>query len=337
MSDVSKSGSTGTVGINGVTPGAPGTAGGPGGSATATNNANGVDFINTAEATGGAGLAGAGVALATATGSGEAGTASSTASTSLGSGFLVTAVQAAASAPVSGTTVTDAEAQIGGTTATFSTGKQSIATVDGAPALASVTTVLNANSNIAAAFATNPSYFGLGELGGAYSKAGSGTQTEISNVTLTVDLTKVTDLQNLELGLYSGKSLGSGFESLTCTVIGDGTQVLTTTFTSAGAAKAFFTNDAIELGSLTSGPLSGSTLSLSIGMSITTTAAGQGFDAGFLIGDPPAGSSGSGLHQLTAAAAGFGTQGAPEPAFRQDNDRQVADGLAAAGLHTHWT
>jgi hypothetical protein len=187
----------------------------------------------------------------------------------------------------------------------FSTASQSIATADAAPAISSVTTVLNANSNIKAAFTINPSYFGLGELGGRYSTGGSGVQIQTSNVNLTLDLTQLAVRKDLELGLFSGASFGTGFQSLTFTVVGDGATLLTKTFTSAAAAKAFFTNDAIDLGSLASGPLSGNTLSLSIQMSLTTTSAGQGFDAGFLIGDPPPASGGS-VSLMASAMANFG-------------------------------
>ena len=149
------------------------------------------------------------------------------------------------------------------------------------------------------------SRYALGELGGRYSTGGSGLQTQTSSVDLTVDLTQLAARKDLELGLFSGAALGTGFQSLTFTVIGDGATLLTKTFTSAAAAKTFFTNDAIDLGSLASGSLSGDTLSLSIQMSLTTTTAGQGFDAGFLVGDPPPASGGS-VPGMASAMAGFG-------------------------------
>jgi hypothetical protein len=229
--------------------------------------------------------------------------ASATAATTLGIGALVTTVQSLASAPVSGTSSAQAEALIGATAPVFATSsEQALAVVDGAPVLASVTPILTANSNIAAAFAVNPSYFGLGELGGSYSTSGTGSETATGTVNLSVDLTQLASRQDLELGLFDGTALGSGFTNLALTVTGDGTTVLSKSFTTVAAATSYFTNNAIDLGSLASGALSSNTLSLSISLSVTTNTAGQGFDAGFLIGDPPASST----HQFVAAMAGFG-------------------------------
>ena len=88
-------------------------------------------------------------------------------------------------------------------------------------------------------------------------------------------------------------------------MVGDGATLVSKTFSSVAAATAYFTNNALDLGSLASGPLSGNTLSLTITTSITMTHSGQGFDAGYLIGDPPSSGSGS-VSQFASALAGFG-------------------------------
>jgi hypothetical protein len=136
----------------------------------------------------------------------------------------------------------------------------------------------------------------MGEVGGAYSSSGSSTQTDTSTINLSVDLTQLASRQDLELGLFNGTSSGPGFSGLTLTVVGDGNTLVNQTFNTAAAAVAFFTNNAIDLGSLSSGPLSGNTLSLTITATLTTTAAGTSFDGGFLVGDPAA---------LSQAAASF--------------------------------
>ena len=139
--------------------------------------------------------------------------------------------------------------------------------------------------------------------------------------------------KDLELGLFKGASLGTGFQSLTFTVSGDGATLLTKTFTSAASAKAFFTNDAIDLGSLASGPLSGDTLDLSIQMSVTTTSTGQGFDAGFLIGDPPP-AQGASVPLMASAMASFGENASAGGYQRSFADQgQLAPRLAASLLH----
>jgi hypothetical protein len=213
-------------------------------------------------------------------------------------------------APVSGTSNAQAEAAIGGSAAMFSTGEQAIATATGAPVPKGIIPVLDANSNIKAAFNhAGASYFAMGEVGGAYSSGGSGTQTDTSTINLSIDLTQLASRQDLELGLFSGTSSGSGFSSLALTVVGDGNTLVNQTFNTAAAAVAFFTNDAIDLGALSSGPLSGNTLSLTITATLTTTAAGTSFDGGFLIGDPPPAGDAAVHHNFAAAMATFGANG----------------------------
>jgi hypothetical protein len=196
---------------------------------------------------------------------------------------LVTAVSATASGVVSGASSAEAETSIGTAASVFVTGEQAVAAVTGAPAPSSVTPILNGNSNIDAAVSPSPSFFAVGELGGAYSQGGSGSQVSTTSVNLTVNLAQLTAPQNLEIGLFDGTMVGSGFSSMTFTVMADGDTVLAQTFTDAAAAAAFFSDSAIILGSLSSGPLSGSTLSLSITDSLTTTVAGSGFEADFLV------------------------------------------------------
>ena len=53
-----------------------------------------------------------------------------------------------------------------------------------------------------------PVYFGIAELGGAYSTSGSGSETETSPVHMTVDLTKAGTLHDLIIGFYSGTAAG---------------------------------------------------------------------------------------------------------------------------------
>jgi hypothetical protein len=98
-------------------------------------------------------------------------------------------------------------------------------------------------------------------------------------------------------------------------VVGDGNTLVDQTFNTASAAVTYFTNHAIDLGSLSSGALSGNTLSLTITETLTTTATGTSFDGGFLIGDPPPASggakpnaTGAPIDQLAQHMASFGAE-----------------------------
>ena len=78
-------------------------------------------------------------------------------------------------------------------------------------------------------------------------------------------------------------SAGSGFSNLNLTVVADGNTLINQNFNQAQAV-AEFTNDAIDLGSLSTGILTGNTLNLTITETLTTTSAGTNFYGGFLVG-----------------------------------------------------
>ena len=157
----------------------------------------------------------------------------------------------------------------------------------GAPNSAATSAVLSANSNISTAFGASPVFFSMGELGGAHSTSGTTAQTVTSEIDLTVDLTKLSVRHDLLVGLYNGTSTGSGFSSMSFDIYADGTDITHQTFTTLSAAKAYFTNHAIDLGSLSSGGLSGATLTLRAVMSVSENSAGSSFQGGLIFGDPP--------------------------------------------------
>src|SRR5207237_2699207 len=108
--------------------------------------------------------------------------------------------------------------------------------------------VLAANPNINAAFSAtaSPTFFAIGELGGGYSSAGFGLQTQTSEIAFSVDLTKVGTLDDLLLGLYHPVTTGAGFKSLTFYVFENNAHVVTQTFTTVAAANAFFTDNPLD-------------------------------------------------------------------------------------------
>ena len=186
------------------------------------------------------------------------------------------------------------------------TSGQAVALETGAPNAASSAAVLAANPNIKAAFGASPVFFAIGELGGGYSSGGTAAQTVTSSFSETVDLTQLPKRHDLLIGLDNGTVAGSGFTSLTFDLFADGNDVIHKTFTSAAAARSYFSNHAIDVGSLASGALSGNALTLQATMSMTTASAGSGFYGGMIIGDPPAAPPAPDLHRFIQATAGFG-------------------------------
>jgi hypothetical protein len=150
-------------------------------------------------------------------------------------------------------------------------------------------------------------FFAIDQLGGKYAKSGgTGAQTVTDTVNLTVDLTKLASEQDLVVGFYGAAGAGTGFSSLTFTLTADGggTPLLTRTFTTLVSAEAFFTNNAMDLGKLGTGPLAGSTLTLKAQFVLTTTSLNTDFYANLIVGDPPAATGAS--HKFIQAMAGLG-------------------------------
>ena len=85
------------------------------------------------------------------------------------------------------------------------------------------------------------------------------------------------------------------------------------TFTTLGAAETFFTDHAFDLGSLASGPLSASTLSLTASLTVTTDTPGSGFYLQLIIGDPPPAASHSSRFAQAMAGMGAGVEGSASP------------------------
>jgi hypothetical protein len=193
-----------------------------------------------------------------------------------------------------------------------------VAQITAEPRTADVTAILAANSNINSAFTNNdpsPTYFGIGELGGAYSSSGSALETEANFINMTVDLTKAGTLHDLLIGFYSGTALGNIASdpsfSMTLDVNVNGTDH-TSTFTTVAGANAFFQNQAVDYGAL-----SGSTLQLHVSLSITESSAagaGGGYDFGMLIGDPPPLG-----HAAASFPAGSGAHAGGSAPLAQDN------------------
>ncbi len=164
---------------------------------------------------------------------------------------------------------------------------QALASVRGAPTGVDVGTVTAGNSAIASALGGTPTVFGLALLGGAYSIGGTKAQTAAATINETVKLALLGSRQTLIAGFYGGSAFDAAMVSkITFKLFVDGVAEVSKSWSGAGAGAAatpFFTNDAIDLGSLArESALVGSNANLALPavMTVTTTAAGLGAGTG---------------------------------------------------------
>jgi hypothetical protein len=314
-----------------------GNGGAAGGVATATGTGTGSATSATSvdvSAYGGAGVSSTG--LATATGTGETGSVGAESQASLdGNNELVTQVSSTTQTTLAGNgTVADsatdvADSQFGATTTGTNVTAQGVAEIDGTPGANAIAAVLNANTKIAAAYAVNPSYFALAELGGRNSSTGTGSETVTSTVNLSVNLAQLATKQDLLLGFYGGTSVGSGVTGVTLSISANGSTLLSQTFATATAAVAYFTNDAVDLGSLGAAVYGNTIADFTVSLSVTTDSVGSGFYGNVLIGDPAP----TGVRTVTGAAGEtlIGSAGADIFAFHAGFGKEVVDSFTASG------
>ena len=128
------------------------------------------------------------------------------------------------------------------------------------------------------------------------------------------------------IGLYDGAVLGAGFTSMTFSLSVNGTSVIApATFTSAAAAKAYFTDHAFNFGAL---PAS-SSIPIVATMSITSASAGSGFYGAIIVGDPP---PAGGATRMAQAMAAMPASAASPPSPMRDPERLAAPTLVLPRL-----
>ena len=215
-------------------------------------------------------------------------------------GLLVTAVQANASGTTDGKDKAQAKTSINATPSIVVSSGTTVAFVTGMPASASAEAVLTGNTNIKTAFGASPTFFAMTELGGEYSTGGTKPQTIAASISFDVDTTKLATKGDLIVGFYDPVSVGASFTSLVFTLeVPGGATLISKTFTSVTAANAFFTDDAMNLGAIGSGSLTGSSLNLVASITLVTSGTSQGYYFQMIAGDPPA----SAPHAATARFA----------------------------------
>jgi hypothetical protein len=248
--------------------------------ATAIGSGGAAGFNNTS---GNGALYGSGSAQATA--SGTSGTATATSSSA---GSVISGLTSSASGPTAGNaTATQSWAAVSQPTPSPSllAGLQAGAFDTGLPSTSDSLSALSAAPRVHHDF--NIAGEGTGSLSavlGLVALGGGSDGDDIqhawtASTTMTLSVTTLSQ-QHLILGLLNPQSTGNGFDSLTFTVTKNTTTVLqSVTFTSLANANAYFTNDAIDLGSVTG------LTSIKFQLSETTTAPTDSYDASLIFGD----------------------------------------------------
>jgi hypothetical protein len=131
-----------------------------------------------------------------------------------------------------------------------SNGIQAFAYTNGRPSSTTVQAQLASSPEVAAALGSSYTVLGLGSMGANYG-ATSGLRTYGASARYTFDLAAPTALT---LGLLDFTSYGGGFNSLTLSAtLNDTTTIFSDSFSTLAAARAYFDDHAIGLGSLAAG------------------------------------------------------------------------------------
>ena len=144
-----------------------------------------------------------------------------------------------------------------------------VSTLLAQPANAAINTVLGGPS---------ATILGYGAQGGAGLAGANGAQTLSSSEQFTLNASGLSG--HLAVGLVGSQVLGSGFSSLSFTATVGGVTVMNQSFATAAAAQAFFANQVLDLGAFQH--VDG--LIVSLGLTLTTSTAGDGFSEAFLLG-----------------------------------------------------
>jgi hypothetical protein len=268
-------------GGNGGTSGSA--ASGPGGSASATVSGSGSNVGIAVNAAGGRGST-AGAATATGTAAGASGTDTATASAALPGG-LVSSIATSASTPVTGTSVAQSEAGIGTSYAALPSSTGTVANIIGSPLAADVKTVLHGNPAAKEAFGRGSTIFALGQMAGAHTAGHVEEQTE-SSTEISIASADLATPGDLTIAFLSPQtSQESGIDGVNVAVVVDGAVVVAQSFTSEASAAAFFSDNVIDLGAITS--LGAFQLNVEIDLGVSSNTPDAAFGGSFLLGQPP--------------------------------------------------
>ena len=244
---------------------------------------------------------------------------------------MVTGVETTTDANGAGALTTSSTANIGGATPVFDTsGVSDYAFALGFPADPTalsplIATTLADNAAIDAQLGgANAMFFGYGTQGATASTDAGGKLTLASTEQFTLNGAGADG--ELILGLVGNTALGAGFTSLSFTASVGGAQVENQVFDTLASAQAFFSDNALDLGAIpaTDG------LIVSLGLTLVTSTAGNGFAASFLLGA----TSVTGVTWSGAIGTDLGTAGNWRPAVVPDATEPLTFNLAAGGILT---
>lgn len=160
---------------------------------------------------------------------------------------------------------------------------QTLAVLTGAPAAGDVMSLIGSSSAVSGAFADRPTFIGLGQLETQHSYgADSLSETSTTSAVLQADPTQIASPGDLILGLFApAVAYGANISDVHLTVIAGSLPGIDVDFSNAADAQAYFSDHAIDLGSL-----GGTTTSLhiEIALSVTATGSGSGFTSNFVLG-----------------------------------------------------
>jgi hypothetical protein len=175
----------------------------------------------------------------------------------------------------------------GGAIPIFDNTSQGIATFVADPTGAAFATIATAGSGLVGAFGVTPTVFMAGELGGAYSAGGAGSQSITASATVAADLAQ-TARRDLTLAFDNLAQTGSGFSKLTVLVLENNAQIYNQTFSSAASLEATFQHP-LDIASLAQPPFGGGTVATFIvSWTLTETTPGDGLYANFALGEATA-------------------------------------------------
>ncbi len=332
---------------------------GDGGSAFASATLSTTGAVNAqASAFGGVGQV-AGTAEAMTTATGTSGLYQAWAQTGyILAGHLVDDETAVVSGPVNGTSSGEALAGFASTPAWVG-GLTDLALETGNPDQASVSAVLSANPNIAAAAASHspswlapswlaPSWLAIDELGVGDPAGNALAHSSTSRVELTAGFDTSGNYPDLWVGLDHPVVTGASFTSLTVDIYANGgpLKLLHQVFATAAAAEAYFTDHPIHLGSLAGyiAPTESGRVTIDVSMTATYAASGGGaFDAGVILFTAPSAQAAASLQSAAqepatlAHPAVIASAPVANPLVELSDPAFDHYGFDLAGLHAHPT
>ena len=220
-----------------------------------------------------------GDASATATGTGPSGIVMAMAQSAMGDNYHVSA-QAMATI-VNGTSLAMSATSEGQSIKNLdeAQGKQAVAFGTALPNQSGIDTLLAQHQTVSAAFNGSGTVLGYGVLGGSTLSS----QSSMSMLDYSLNIQNLNTDQHLLVGLLDSRFTGLDATSLEFVISGQGSPLFDTTFDNGASAQAFFTDNVLDLGLLSS--IAGGSSDLAMDFGIMMGGANDtSFDFNFIYG-----------------------------------------------------